>query len=105
MSREKHIDTNEETGIDVFESLETPKMYKVILHNDDYTTMEFVIEILERIFNKNTQEATTIMLDVHKRGAGICGIYTYDIAVTKVAQVHELAVQNQFPLRCSYEEE
>lgn len=105
MSKERQIDTNEETGIDVFEKIDTPKMYRVILHNDDYTTMEFVIEILEKIFDKNSQEANSIMLNVHKRGRGICGIYTYDIAVTKVAQVHELAVQNQFPLRCSYEEE
>jgi len=105
MSKERRVDTNEETGIDVFERLDTPRMYKVILHNDDYTTMEFVVEILERVFQKNNLEATNIMLDVHKRGRGICGVYTYDIAVTKVAQVHELAVQNQFPLRCSYEEE
>jgi ATP-dependent Clp protease adaptor protein ClpS len=67
--------------------------------------MEFVIEILTTIFNKQTEEATIIMLDVHKRGRGICGLYTYDVAVTKVAQVQHLSEKNQFPLRCSYEEE
>jgi len=97
--------TDGETGIDFSKKTITPKMYKVILHNDDYTTMEFVVEILTTIFNKQTEEATVIMLDVHKRGRGICGLYTYDVAVTKVAQVQHLAEKNQFPLRCSYEEE
>ncbi len=97
--------TDEETGIDIFERVDTPRMYKVILHNDDYTSMEFVIEILIKIFNKQSSDATAIMLDVHKKGRGICGIYTYDIALTKVAQVQTMAEENQFPLKCSYEEE
>lgn len=82
-----------------------PKLYKVIMHNDDYTTMEFVIEILRDIFNKATPEATKIMLDVHKKGAGIAGIYPYDIAVTKITQVHNEATQKGFPLKLSLKEE
>ena len=105
MGSSEDFGTDEETGIDVFERVTTPKMYKVILHNDDYTSMEFVIEILIKIFNKQTADATAIMLDVHKKGSGLCGIYTYDIAVTKVAQVQTMAEENQFPLKCSYEEE
>ena len=82
----------------------TPRMYKVIIHNDDYTTMDFVVEILMNIFNKPAAEATKIMLDVHKKGKGICGVYTYDIAVTKVLQVHHEARKKEYPLKCSYEE-
>ncbi|MCX6558394.1 MAG: ATP-dependent Clp protease adapter ClpS [Candidatus Aminicenantes bacterium] len=81
-----------------------PKMYRVVLHNDHFTTMEFVVEILVKIFHKPAQEATQIMLDVHRRGSGNCGVYSLDIARTKVAQVHALARQHEFPLRCSYEE-
>ena len=81
-----------------------PKMYRVILHNDHYTTMEFVVEILVKIFHKPAQEATRIMLDVHRRGSGHCGVYSLDIARTKVYQVHALARQYDFPLRCSVEE-
>ena len=81
-----------------------PKMYKVILHNDHYTTMEFVVMILETIFHMPTNEATNIMLNVHNTGIGLCGTYTKDIAATKVNQVHDLARQNQYPLRCTFEE-
>ncbi len=81
-----------------------PKMYRVILHNDDYSTMDFVIEVLISIFHKPAADATRIMLDVHKKGMGICGVYTYDIAVTRVARVHQLAKKREFPLKCSLEE-
>ena len=84
--------------------LKVPKLYRVILFNDDYTTMDFVVEILITIFNKPAAEATKIMLDVHKRGQGVCGVYTYDIAVTKVNQVNKYARLNEFPLKCGYEE-
>ncbi len=82
-----------------------PKLYKVIMHNDDYTTMEFVVEILVGIFNKGAAEATKIMLDVHKKGAGVAGIYPYDIATTKVNQAHIEAREKGFPLKLSLKEE
>jgi ATP-dependent Clp protease adaptor protein ClpS len=84
--------------------VDTPKMYRVILHNDDYTTMEFVVEVLVKVFRKPVQEATRIMLDVHRKGQGKVGVFTRDMAQTKVAQVHQLAQQNEYPLRCTYEE-
>jgi ATP-dependent Clp protease adaptor protein ClpS len=85
------------------QEIREPKLYRVILHNDDYTTMDFVIEILISVFHKQAAEATRIMLDVHKKGKGICGVYHYDIAVTKVALVHKLAHAREFPLKCSLE--
>lgn len=75
-----------------------PKMYKVILLNDDYTTMEFVVEVLISVFHKSATEATQIMLDVHQKGKGIVGAYTYDIASTKIAQVEEMSAKKDFPL-------
>ena len=82
-----------------------PSMYKVLILNDDYTPMEFVVHILERFFNKNRQEATDIMLHVHRRGVGICGIFTYEVAETKVAQVMDFARANEQPLQCTMEKE
>lgn len=83
--------------------VEEPPLYKALLHNDDYTTMEFVISILVNIFHKSHEEATRIMLNVHEQGIGIAGVYTREICETKIALVHELARQNEFPLRCSME--
>ena len=80
-----------------------PSMYKVIMLNDDYTPMEFVVMILERFFSKNHEEATHIMLHVHQKGVGVCGVYTYEIAETKVTQVMDLARQHQHPLQCTLE--
>jgi len=85
------------------EELQEPHLYKVLLHNDDYTTMDFVITILETVFHKNTEDATRIMLNVHHQGVGIAGVYTREIGETKVAAVHRLARKNQFPLKCSLE--
>jgi ATP-dependent Clp protease adaptor protein ClpS len=82
-----------------------PSMYKVLMLNDDYTPMEFVVHILERFFNKSRQEATRIMLHVHRRGVGICGIYTYEVAETKVTQVMDFARQHQHPLQCTLEKD
>lgn len=84
--------------------VEEPRLYRVILHNDHYTTMDFVVEILIRIFDKSATEAVKIMLDTHRLGRGICGVYTYDLAVTKVSQVHRIARMRGFPLKCSFEE-
>jgi len=81
-----------------------PKLYRVLLLNDDYTPMEFVIEVLERFFNKGRDEATQIMLHVHHNGVGECGVYTYEVAETKVTQVMDFAVKNQHPLHCVMEE-
>jgi ATP-dependent Clp protease adaptor protein ClpS len=85
------------------EKMQEPPEYRVVLLNDDYTTQDFVVEILVMVFHKNEVEANRIMMDVHRKGRGIVGVYTRDIAQTKVNQVHELAVQAEFPLRCIVE--
>jgi len=82
-----------------------PAMYKVLMLNDDYTPMEFVVHTLERFFSKNRQEATRIMLHVHRRGVGVCGVYTYEVAETKVTQVMDFARQHQHPLQCTLEKD
>ncbi len=82
-----------------------PSMFKVLLLNDDYTPMEFVVHVLERFFGKSRPEATDIMLHVHRRGVGICGVYTYEIAETKVSQVMDFARANEQPLQCTMEKE
>ncbi|HDT11879.1 MAG TPA: ATP-dependent Clp protease adapter ClpS [bacterium] len=85
--------------------LKKPSMYKVIMLNDNYTTMEFVTDILKNIFRKSAREATEIMLSIHNKGSGVAGIYAYDIALTKVKQVHDEAAKNGFPLKCILEKE
>jgi ATP-dependent Clp protease adaptor protein ClpS len=85
------------------EELREPPLFKVLLHNDDYTTMDFVVTVLEKVFGKDTTEATRIMLNVHHQGHGVAGIYTREIGETKVAVVHRMARKNQFPLKCSLE--
>lgn len=82
-----------------------PKRYKVLILNDDYTSMEFVIDILMSVFHKTYAESEAIMLDVHKKDKGICGVYTYEIAETKVLVVHRRAKESGFPLKCIMEEE
>ena len=82
-----------------------PSLYKVLLLNDDYTPMEFVVHILERFFNKGAEDATRIMLHVHNQGVGVCGVFTYEVAETKVAQVMSFARQHQHPLQCTMEKE
>ncbi len=95
------------TGIDTKTRPKTkrPSLYKVLLLNDDYTPMEFVVYVLEKFFNKNSDEATRIMLHVHQKGVGICGVYTYEVAETKVTQVMSFARQHQHPLQCTMEKE
>jgi len=92
---QEHTDSSTDLG--------DPRRFRVLLHNDHYTTMEFVVEILESVFNKNAPEATRIMLNVHKQGVGVCGIFSAEVAETKVAIVHHLARRRNFPLRCSME--
>jgi ATP-dependent Clp protease adaptor protein ClpS len=82
-----------------------PAMYKVLMLNDDYTPMEFVVHVLERFFQKTREESTRIMLHVHRRGVGVCGVFTYEVAETKVTQVMDLARQNQHPLQCTIEKD
>ncbi len=82
-----------------------PRRYQVLLHNDNYTTMEFVVEVLTGIFHRTTEEAMAITLAIHEKGLGVCGVYTEEVAETKVVQVHDKARRAGFPLRCSMEEE
>lgn len=88
---------------EIDEKIKEPSMYRVLLHNDDYTTMDFVVEVLIFIFHKTHEEANQIMLNVHEKGVGVCGVYTFEIAETKVETVHRLAQENEFPLKCSME--
>ncbi len=98
-------DGGSDTGVVVRTQPKTkkPAMYKVIMLNDDYTPMEFVILVLERFFNKSNEEATQIMMHVHQKGVGVCGVFTYEVAETKVQQVMDLARQHQHPLQCTLE--
>jgi len=82
-----------------------PSLYKVLLPNDDYTPMEFVVYVLERFFNKSGEDATRVMLHVHQKGVGVCGVFTFEVAETKVAQVMNFSRQNDHPLQCMMEKE
>jgi ATP-dependent Clp protease adaptor protein ClpS len=84
--------------------VEGPKKYQVLLHNDDYTTMEFVVEVLKKVFRKSPVEAHAIMMSVHKKGRGLVGLYPYDIGATKVAQTRDMAKRHGYPLKCTLEE-
>lgn len=97
-----HVDGREDALLDV--ELKEPRMFRVLLHNDDYTSMEFVVNILTDVFRKTLEEATAIMLAVHEQGIGQCGVYTFEIAESKVALVHRRARRAGFPLRCTMEE-
>ena len=88
---------------EIEEDIVEPDMYRVLLHNDHYTTMEFVVEVLQTVFHKHLLEATKIMLDVHRKGMGVVGMYTLDIARTKTRQVERMAKAREFPLRCTFE--
>ncbi|MDE0796478.1 MAG: ATP-dependent Clp protease adapter ClpS [Alphaproteobacteria bacterium] len=98
-------DGDSETGVVTRTKPKTkkPSMYKVIMLNDDFTPMEFVILVLERFFSKSQEESTQIMLHVHQKGVGVCGVFTYEVAETKVQQVMDLARQHQHPLQCTLE--
>ena len=107
MGKRTDIDDGVDTGTRVLVRPKTqkPPLYKVFLLNDDYTPMEFVVHVLERFFNKSQTEATQIMLHVHRKGVGLCGVFTFEIAETKVAQVMDFARRNQHPLQCTMERE
>lgn len=96
---EQAVDTRSE------DEVKEPPMFRVLLHNDDYTTMEFVVQVLVVIFHKSVEEATHIMLNVHRSGIGLCGIYPYDVAETKVTTVHKTAREYGFPLKSTMEED
>lgn len=100
--REEEFDR--EVVTETKKKLKKPPLYKVLLHNDDYTTKEFVVQILQYVFHKDPTEAVQIMLHVHRKGIGVAGIYPYEVAETKVALVETLARQHEFPLKCSIEE-
>ncbi len=93
-----------ESGVGVEDEVREPRRFKVLLHNDHYTTMEFVVRVLVKVFNKNDAEAARIMMNVHKNGVGVCGVYTAEVAELKVAMVRKLARENGYPLKCSMEE-
>lgn len=101
MSSKNNILTEEHVTVE--KKLEEPSRYRVLLHNDDYTTMDFVVSVLCDIFCKTVDEATAIMLTVHKSGIGQCGVYTYEVAETKVKRVHNAAQAAGFPLKCTME--
>ncbi len=98
-------DIREKTTSDTSQREKVPPMYKVFLHNDDYTTMEFVVEILINIFGNSLEKATRIMLNIHEKGIGLCGVYTREVAETKVNTVHNLAREQGFPLKSTMEKE
>lgn len=105
MSKDNTINIDHEKQLDtVKQKLAPPPMYKVLLNNDDYTPMDFVIEVLVRFFNVDSDKANQIMLTVHYRGRAVCGIYTAEIAETKVMQVTQYAKKHQHPLMCSMEQ-
>lgn len=93
------------TEVDTRHETKKPSLYKVVLLNDDYTPMDFVVHVLESVFHKSTIEATQIMLNVHRKGSGLAGVYTREIAETKVNTVQELARKSKFPLKCIMEKE
>lgn len=97
------IKTDYESSTELLAAL--PKKYKVFLLNDDYTSMDFVVDILMNVFHKNYMQAENIMLEIHKKGQGLCGVYSFEIAETKVMQVHKLAREQGFPLKATMEEE
>ena len=97
--------TEDQVSSETRDETREPSMYRVLLHNDDYTTMEFVIEILMYVFNKSPESAAKIMMNVHKEGIGVCGVFTHEVAETKVDTVHNLARESGYPLRCSMEQE
>ena len=105
MTKPREIDSNGDLAVqEAKPKLKRPPLYKVMLLNDDYTPMEFVVQVLESFFRMDREKATRIMLHVHTRGVGVCGVFTREIAETKVAQVSEYSQRHQHPLMCTMEE-
>lgn len=102
---EHNPDTQSDIASDTREDLDEPPMFRVMLLNDDYTTMDFVIEVVRVVFKKSLEDATQIMLNVHRQGVGVCGMYPFEVAETKVDMVHALANEHGFPLKCVMEKE
>lgn len=105
--RQRPEEPEEPSGPEVEEAkprLKQPPLYRVVLLNDDYTPMEFVVEVLQRFFNMDRAQATQVMLHVHTQGKGVCGVYSYDVAETKVSEVNDYARQHDHPLLCTMEE-
>ncbi len=105
MTDERRDDYGPVTSIVTKPKVKKPSMYKVLLLNDDYTPMEFVVTVLQKFFRKTHEEATSIMLHVHQRGVGVCGVFPYDVAESKATQVIDFARQHQHPLQCTLENE
>ncbi len=109
MTERKQGDQSDGAGSSVVtqvkDKTQRPSLYRVLILNDDYTPMEFVVYVLERFFNKSREEATRIMLLVHQHGVGVCGVFTYEVAETKVAQVTDTARRHQHPLQCTMEKD
>jgi ATP-dependent Clp protease adaptor protein ClpS len=95
---------NPDFDLEISDETQEPKLYRVLLMNDDYTPMDFVIFVLKKFFNKNESDAYQIMLDVHNKGSGLCGIYTFEVAETKVSQVNQFSKANEHPLTATLEE-
>lgn len=104
MGQREREDVEQGVVTETKKKLKPPQMYKVVLHNDDYTTMEFVVEVLQLVFHKSPAEATQIMLYVHRNGFGVAGVYSYEVAETKATLVESMARRREFPLRCTVEE-
>ena len=102
---EREYGFDEEVAAESREKLKKPPLYRVLLHNDDFTTMEFVVHVLEAVFQKTDSEAVRIMLNVHNEGVGVAGVYTYEVAEMKIERVTQMARAEEYPLLCTMEEE
>lgn len=102
-SGEAHGQVHGATAVADAHEVKRPQLYKVLLHNDDYTTMDFVVMVLVRVFHKSEADAVAVMLQVHQKGVGVAGVYSYEVAEARISKVARLAKEQQFPLRCSME--
>lgn len=101
---EPFTNTGRDAAPSIEEEIKEPKKFRVVMHNDDYTTMDFVVRVLMAVFKKSLEQATRLMLQIHKQGKAVCGVYTEEVAETKVSAVESMARNEGFPLKCSMEE-